>query len=104
MRHNDKDNKCYFRSSERVFLMNGSWYFATREGDQGPFFNEQQARAEIGRFISEKTELARFQKNREAKHAKTLAKMTQKLELVMPDERSRIRPSAPVLAKRKVYI
>ena len=87
-----------------MFLMNGSWYFATREGDQGPFFNEQQAQAEISRFISAKTELAKFQKNREAKHAQTLAKMTQKLELVMPDERTRLRPPPRVWAKNKVYI
>ena len=84
--------------------MNGSWYFATREGDKGPYPSEQQAQAEICRFISEKTELAKFQKAREAQHARSLASITQKLELVMPDDRPRIRQSQPALAQRKVYI
>ena len=104
VRQEDSDKKCYFRSPERVFHMNGSWYFATREGEQGPYPSEQQAHVEILRFISEKTELAKFQKEREAEHARSLAKISRKLELVMPEDRPRIRPSQPVVLQRKVYI
>ena len=65
MRSTDTDNKCYFRSSERVFRMNERWYFAAREGDQGPFDTEAVAKQEIARFVMEKQELANFQAQRE---------------------------------------
>ncbi len=67
MRRDDPKQKTYFRSSERVFRMNELWYFTSREGDQGPFSDEAQARSEVARYIVEKTELAAFQQNRESK-------------------------------------
>ena len=85
-----------------MFCMNGSWYFATREGEQGPYPSEQQAQMEIVRFIAEKTELAGFQKAREASHA--CLGNAQTLELVQLDDRPRIRPSEPQLLKREVHI
>ena len=65
MRRDDAEKRNYFRSPERVFRLNGAWYFATREGEQGPFDSEGQALMEIERFIAEKTELAQFQRKRE---------------------------------------
>src|SRR3954453_22009433 len=35
-RREDREDRTYFRS-ERVFTMNGQWYFSAREGDCGPF-------------------------------------------------------------------
>jgi len=65
MRKDDKQDKTYFRSADRVFNLNGRWYFSTREGEQGPFASERQAQFEIARFITEKTDLAHFQRERE---------------------------------------
>jgi hypothetical protein len=71
--------------------MNGSWYFATREGDQGPFSSDVVAHSEINRFITEKTELAHFQQAREDEHAQAARQGGQKLELVKLDERPVLR-------------
>ena len=65
MRRDDTDKKNFFRSPDRVFRMNAAWYFATREGDEGPFASEAQARMESERYAMEKTELAQFQRKRE---------------------------------------
>ena len=54
MRHTDADRgRAYFRSEARVFSQNGAWYFATREGDQGPFVRQDIARQEAGRYTAE---------------------------------------------------
>jgi len=37
MRKDDTDNKTYFRSEERIFQMNGTWWFAVRKKDRGPY-------------------------------------------------------------------
>jgi len=99
VREDDHKERIYFRSAERVIHMNGSWYFVTREGEEGPYPSEKQAQIEISRFISAKTDLASFQRAREARHAKV-----RDLKFPKLDQRSRIRPSEPLLAKRKVYI
>jgi len=65
-RREDREDKTYYRS-ERVFAMNGQWYFGAREGDCGPFRTQEIARAALARFINEKVELASFQKSRELK-------------------------------------
>ena len=54
MRHTDGDRgRTYFRSEARIFHQNGVWYFATREGDQGPFAREDVARREAARYTAE---------------------------------------------------
>ena len=45
--------------------MNGAWFIAAREGDQGPFPSHREAEVEVARFIGAKTELANFQSQRE---------------------------------------
>lgn len=51
MRESDsKSNRPYFRSDTRVFNQNGAWYVATREGDQGPFWRQEQAEEEAVRY------------------------------------------------------
>jgi hypothetical protein len=52
MRKTDKNLKTYFRS-ERIFSMNGDWYFATREGEQGPFLSRTRAEDGLTRFLNE---------------------------------------------------
>lgn len=47
--------KRFFRSSDRVFRQSDGWYFSAREGDRGPFRDEQTARDAIRRFVREQT-------------------------------------------------
>ena len=79
--------------------MNGSWYFVTREGEEGPYPSECEARIEVARYIRGQNDLLSFQAARE--EVQTTAR---KLELVSLDDRPRIRPSEPLLVKQKVYI
>lgn len=66
MRSTDADDnkRHFFRSQERLFCFNGQWYFATREGDNGPFPTKDIARAEVARYISERAALRGFQESR----------------------------------------
>ena len=69
MRRGDTDSaRRYFRSVTRVFNLNGTWYFATREGDQGPFIHRELADVEAGRYADERLTLCGFQESREAHH------------------------------------
>ena len=63
MRRTDPENstRSYFRSKTRLFLMNGRWYFSTREGDNGPFDGREEALREITRYVKGRTDLERFQ-------------------------------------------
>lgn len=45
------DNKNFFKT-DRTFLVNGEWYFSTREGeDKGPFESKVDAECEIALYI-----------------------------------------------------
>jgi hypothetical protein len=79
-RRDDRTEKTYFRS-ERVFAMNGQWYFGSREGDHGPFRTPDLARAALTRFISEKVELDRFQKSREQVQRKPKMPLAERLKI-----------------------
>ncbi len=57
--------KRYFRSNKRVFVLNGAWYYSTREGEKGPFPTAKKAEQELERFKAEMSDLQKFQKNRE---------------------------------------
>lgn len=59
-RRTDQEKRAYFRSSERVIRVNGAWYFASREGDHGPYRSEAQAVIEAQRYVQECVELATF--------------------------------------------
>jgi hypothetical protein len=63
-RREDADDKTYFRS-DRIYSMNGQWYFGAREGDCGPFPSREGALAALGQFVNEMVELGSFQKSRE---------------------------------------
>ena len=67
MRRTDSEaaNKRYFRTQERVFSMNGQWYFTAREGDIGPFRTRESALVEVARYARERQDLDSFQKARQ---------------------------------------
>jgi hypothetical protein len=45
--------KTYFRSNGRATLIQGKWYFATREGvDVGPYETQRQAEAAAARLTT----------------------------------------------------
>ena len=52
MRRDDNEDKPYFRS-ERLFTMNGEWYYSTREGERGPYATRELARRELERYVLE---------------------------------------------------
>ena len=79
-RREDHEDKTYFRS-ERVFGMNGQWYFSAREGDCGPFGTPALASAALARFIVEKVELDGFQKSREQQVRKPKLTLAERLKL-----------------------
>ena len=64
-------NKWYFRTQERVFSMNGQWYFTAREGDIGPFRTREVALAEVARYVREREDLDSFQKARQSHASQT---------------------------------
>ena len=65
MRRTDSedDNRSYFRASERVFTLNGKWFFATREGECGPFATREQALSEASWLTRD---MEHFQKTHES--------------------------------------
>jgi len=55
MRKRDKENRdaTWFRSPERVFCLNGAWYYQTREDDHGPFPTRAAAERDLARYVEE---------------------------------------------------
>ncbi len=47
----DQDKKTFFRAGERFFQAGGKWYFAAREGDQGPYPNREAAVVAAHRYM-----------------------------------------------------
>ena len=48
------ESKGVFYRSERVFCVNGEWYFATRERPEtGPFSSSREARMELDIFLNQ---------------------------------------------------
>ena len=76
-------NRRFFRS-ERYFNLNGEWFFATREGDQGPFRTREAAADGLVRYMSERASLDRFQASREGDRVQLFDNVTptHKLEIV----------------------
>ena len=62
---NDRDKR-YFRSSERLFRANEAWYFASREGDQGPYRTEAEASLAMSRYTDGMAEVERRQAEKRA--------------------------------------
>lgn len=51
MRKTDPNEKTHFRSGDRIFQANETWWFGTREGDHGPFDSRQAAQDALVQFI-----------------------------------------------------
>lgn len=52
MRREDTDpTRVQFRSVSRLFRMNGKWFFASREGDKGPYHSETDAQIELNYHV-----------------------------------------------------
>ena len=52
MRDTDESEKIrHFRTGHRFFNQNGSWWFSTREGEEGPFRSREQAEAGMARYV-----------------------------------------------------
>lgn len=54
MRKDDEKRKTYFRTEDRLFQINDQWWFATREGDMGPYASRQAAQDELTAYMLEK--------------------------------------------------
>ena len=80
-RRDDIEDKTYFRS-DRLFCSNGQWFFATREGERGPFVSRDDAQAALARFVGEKRDLEDFQTTREAevRHTERLTTIAKRKE------------------------
>ncbi len=53
MRKDDATESTQFRSADRVFCLNGQWFFQTRERDHGPFPSRGAATMELERYVNE---------------------------------------------------
>ncbi|MEZ5553341.1 MAG: DUF6316 family protein [Pseudomonadales bacterium] len=53
MRKKDKTHATHFRSGDRLFCLNGNWFFQTREEDHGPFPTREAASRELKRYVDE---------------------------------------------------
>lgn len=92
-RYDDPDtSRCFFRSDERVIHLNGTWYFASREGERGPFTSRNEASTEMQRFVVEVQQLSAFQASRDAAKVKIAD-----LELV-PMTDDQVAPAAVAVA------
>ena len=54
MRKDDDKRKTYFRTKDRIYQINDQWWFATREGDRGPYASRQEAADELVAYIMDK--------------------------------------------------
>ena len=51
MRKEDTVEKTHFRSEKRMFQINGDWYFATRDKDQGPYVSDTDAESGLAMYL-----------------------------------------------------
>ncbi|MDH3644967.1 MAG: DUF6316 family protein [Gammaproteobacteria bacterium] len=90
MRKKDHDDGTHFRSKDRVFCMNGEWFFETREDDHGPYATREAAEVDLSRYIDEMSYLDGADKPPAPAMAKSTGKLadlkTSDLQLVDKDE------------------
>jgi hypothetical protein len=100
MRRTDRENtsRNYFRTGDRVFSLNGQWFFATREGEVGPFRSREAAVKEASRYVREREDLARFQRDRERQLADG---RSHDLALVPKDDRPELSLDDLLLAENR---
>jgi hypothetical protein len=68
MRDTDSDRgRAYFRSETRIFRQNGAWYFASREGEHGPFERRSVAEREASQHTADCASWSEYQQARSVK-------------------------------------
>ena len=75
MRQGDSQRRPFFRSDSRIFKQNGSWWVATREGDQGPFQSQRLALEEAARYAQWCESWDELQQSRNSEMPLTLVSM-----------------------------
>jgi hypothetical protein len=50
LRNSDVTSADYRRAATRFYQSNGAWYYATREGEHGPFADRPAAEADARRY------------------------------------------------------
>ena len=50
-RQSDQEALEYRRTESRTFMRDGKWYFASREGETGPFESEAEAIADMEAYV-----------------------------------------------------
>ncbi len=78
MRKTDPQDKHFFRASERLFCMNGEWYFQTREQDHGPFTRREAAEAAMSQYATEMDDLMPFSQSRLAESKESTDEQVQR--------------------------
>ncbi len=53
MRKRDPQESTHFRSGNRLYCINGKWFFQTREADHGPYPSKEAAQVELQRYVEE---------------------------------------------------
>lgn len=75
------DKKRFFRASKRLLVLNGEWYYSTREGERGPFKTREEAELQLERFKQDMRELQTFQTNRATRSEERAAGVSRAREL-----------------------
>jgi hypothetical protein len=69
MRDTDENEKIrHFRMGHRFFNENGSWWYTTREGEEGPFKSREQAEAAMERYVASIKSMQEFKRKHAEKH------------------------------------
>ena len=58
-RDDPKAGKTPFRTKERVFRVNDKWFFASREGEHGPFYSRVAASRALNRYVDKMVALSK---------------------------------------------
>lgn len=53
MRKSDPKESTHFRAGDRVFCLNGQWFYQTRETDHVPFKSRAAALVDLKRYVDE---------------------------------------------------
>ena len=57
MRKEDSEQPSQFRVKDRIYSLNGQWYFQTREDDHGPYPTRAAAQQSLDRYVAEMSDL-----------------------------------------------
>ena len=93
MRCNDHedDDRPHFRSRERLFTLNGQWYFSAREGDCGPYHSRKRALIEVDLYICERSMIADMENGKKELRSRSVLASVPVVELsLLPLDQSEL--------------